>query len=689
MSDSHKFVNPKFPYMIHGGDWNPDQWLHMPEIIEEDFRLMKLSKVNSGSVAIFAWAKLEPEEGKYDFGWLDKIMDRMAKEKMAAVLATPSGARPAWMAKKYPEVLRVAEDGIRNEFGGRHNHCFTSPVYRDKTFAVNRKMAEHYKGHPALFLWHLSNEYSGDCHCELCRSAFRNWLKKKYKDDLGALNEQWWNAFWSHTYTDWEQINPPSNRGENSTHGLQIDWHRFVSDQTIDFMSMEYRSVKEITPEVPVTTNMMGTFPWIDYWAQARALDVVSWDNYPWWGKDKDESGMAAYVSFVHDVNRSLKDRPFLLMESTPSMTNWQEASKVKRPGVHLLSSLQAVAHGADSVQYFQWRKSRGSAEKLHGAVVDHVGHENTRVFRDVSEVGLSLEKLKEVCGTSSPAETAVVLDWQNRWAIEGFAGIIRGHRRNYEGTCAAHYAAFWRQGITVDIPEMLGDFSKYKLLIAPMLYMLKPGVADRIDKFVADGGTFVGTYLTGIANENDQVFLGGWPGQGLRKVFGLWMEETDGLFPDDLNSLVMKKGNVLGLKGSFDVKDICDLAHSEGCEVTAEYGSDFYAGRPALTVNRHGKGEAWYIACRTDDAFLDVFYQALAKRLGLKRNLETGLPHGVTVQRRTDEKDDFLFIMNFSGGPANLDLPKGKYFDMLRNREAAGRLSLPVAGISVLKRPV
>ena len=686
MPESRNMINPKFPALIHGGDYNPDQWLHRPDIIDEDFKLMELAKVNSASLAIFAWAKLEPSEGKYDFAWLDRIMDRMADRKMAAVLATPSGARPAWLAQKYPEVLRVRPDDIRNEFGDRHNHCYTSPVYRAKTVAIDRKMAERYKGHPALFLWHLSNEYGGECHCELCRGAFRGWLKKKYNNNLDLLNEQWWNAFWSHTYTDWDQINPPMERGDNGTHGLQLDWKRFVSDQTIDFMKNEYRAVKEITPDVPVTTNMMGTYPGIDYWAHARALDVVCWDSYPSWGRTVDESGLAAYVGYVHDIYRTLKAGPHLLMESTPSVTNWQEVSKLKRPGIHFTASLQAIAHGADSVQYFQWRKSRGSCEKLHGAVVDHVGHADTRVFREVSEVGSALEKLSAVCGTTSPAEVAVIYDWENRWAVEGFAGVIRNERRNYDGTCAGHHAAFWKQGITVDVPEMNSDFSNYKVLVAPMLYMLKPGVAEQIEAFVKSGRTFVATYLTGIANENDLCFPGGWPAGGLRKVLGIWVEETDGLFPHDKNSLVMSKGNSLGITGSFDIREICDLIHAEGCEALAHYGSDFYAGRPCLTVNKYGKGEAWYVAARTGQDFLDEFYKSLAKRIGLTRNLETDLPAGVTVQRRTDGKDDFLFVMNFSGKEARVELRKGKYEDMLAGADAGSRIVLKPYDVKVLK---
>ncbi len=400
-------INKKFPHFYHGGDYNPDQWLKYPEVLEEDIRLIKLAHCNVMTLGIFSWATLEPEEGKFNFEWLDKIMNKLAENDIHVILATPSGARPAWLSFKYPEVLRVEETHVRNLHGGRHNHCFTSPIYREKVQIINTKLAERYSNHPALLAWHISNEYGGACYCELCEKAFRDWLKKRY-GTLDKLNDAWWTTFWSHTYTAWEQIEAPSAIGEQSVHGHRLDWNRFVTDQTIDFMKNEIKPLKEANAEVPVTTNLMGTYDGLDYWKFAKELDVISWDNYPTWHNPKTEDSLASEISMVHDINRCLKGgKPFMLMESTPSMTNWQEVSKLKRPGMHLLSSIQAVAHGSDTVEYFQWRKSRGSSEKFHGAVVDHCGHENTRVFRDVTSVGTTLEKLDEVIGTTVDADAA------------------------------------------------------------------------------------------------------------------------------------------------------------------------------------------------------------------------------------------------------------------------------------------
>ncbi len=677
-------INPRFPHFLHGGDYNPDQWT--PDVWQEDMRLLNLANCNTLTTGIFAWTHLEPEEGHYDFAWLDQIMDLLTANAAYAVLATPSGARPAWLSQRYPQVLRTLPNGAHALHGGRHNHCFTSPIYRQKTQAINRALANRYKDHPALLVWHISNEYNGECYCPLCQDAFRAWLQKKYNHDLDQLNRAWWSAFWSHTYTDWSQIEPPSPIGETSLHGLTLDWKRFTTDQTIDFYRSEIAPLRELTSQVPITTNFMGLFPGINYPKFAQEVDVVSWDNYPSW-HNADDAHLAASVSFVHDQNRSMKaGKPFMLMESTPSITNWQPIPKLKRPGMHLLSSIQAVAHGADTVQYFQWRKSRGSSEKLHGAVVDHVGHEHTRVFADVAELGVLLQKLDSVIGSTVHPEVAVLLDWENRWALDDLSGLGSRERRQYDATCFAHYHSFWKRGIPVDVIAEQADFSPYRLLIAPMLYMLQPGVADRLQKFVADGGTLVTTYVTGWVDENDLCFLGGWPGGALRQVLGIWDEETDTLAPTDRNHLLMTPNNALGLDGAYELRDYCALIHAESAQVLATYESDFYAGRPALTLNPYGKGQAYYLAARASDEFLMDFYGALGKQLALSPALPVELPAGVTAQLREDGQNRFVFLMNFTPQPAQVTLGAVQGISLVSGQPVQGSVSLKEYGLEILK---
>lgn len=671
--------------MLHGADYNPEQWLQYPDILLEDIRLMKEAGCNVMSVGIFSWANLEPEESIFTFEWMDQLLDRFAEKGIYAFLATPSGARPAWMSAKYPEVLRVEANRVRNLHGFRHNHCFTSPVYREKTAIINRKLAERYGTHPAVIGWHISNEYGGECHCAYCQNAFRSWLKQKY-GSLDALNHAWWTTFWSHTYTDWLQIESPAPHGETQVHGLVLDWRRFVTDQTLDFYKHEIKPLKELAPHLPVTTNFMEAFEGLNYWKFADVIDFVCWDSYPTWHGTKDEHDLAAWVGLNHDMFRSIKGgKPFLLMESTPSLTNWQPVSKLKRPGMHLLSSMQAVAHGSDSVQYFQWRKSRGSSEKFHGAVIDHAGHEHTRVFRDVSEVGQMLSQLDDIVGSTVHPQVAIIFDTENRWAVKQAQGP-RNIGMNYEETVRMHYKPFWDMGIPVNVIDMDCDFSPYKLLIAPMLYMVRPGVGERIERFIENGGVFVSTYWSGIVDENDLCFLGGFPGP-LRKALGIWSEELEGLHDCDANTIRVTSGSVSGLKGEFEVREICDLIHLETAEAIAEYGQDFYAGRPALTVNHFGKGKAYYIAARAEKPFYHAFYRGLTAQEGIPRVLDTELPQGVTAQLRTDGVQDFVFLLNFTDRLQTVQLDGHKYTYVLSDEGVHQSIELQGYGAAILKR--
>lgn len=662
-----------FDHIVHGGDYNPDQWIKTPEIWDEDMRLMKLAHINSATVGIFSWAMLEPEEGVYNFEWLDKIMDKLYENGIGAVLATPSGARPAWLAQKYPEVLRVPESGIRNEYGVRHNHCLTSPIYREKVQNINRMLAERYKDHPALKMWHISNEYSGDCHCELCRQSFIEWLKEYYHNSLDELNESWWNGFWAHQVTDWNQISSPKDRGENHVVAMKLCWNRFVTDSHISFFENEIAPLREITPDIPITTNFMRTYQGIDYQKMAKHVDIVSWDNYCDWDKG-DNMEVALNTAFNHDIFRSMKGgMPFFMMESTPSIVNWKDVNKIPLPHRHALCSVQAVAHGADSVQYFQWRKSRGGHEKFHGAVVDHCGHENTRVFKEVSDLGKDLEKLSGVVGGRTKSKTAVIFDWENMWAINHFCGYNNIHRDLVEESMK-WYAPFWKRGIPVDVISMDEDFEKYDLIIAPFLYMLKDGVEDKIESYVRNGGNFVGTYLTGVADKNDLCFLGGFPAGKLKDVFGIWAEETDSI-PENLKRTAEYNGREYG------VHHICDIIHSDTAEILGEYKTDFYAGMPSVTGNTYGKGRAYYAAFRNDGSFADDFCADLIKKIGIKPDCKIKYDSGVIIRKR----GDYIFVMNFADEARNIVTDR-KYYDVINETELNGEISLPVCGYLVIK---
>lgn len=637
------------PVFLHGGDYNPDQWIKEKDVIWPiDMKMAKKAGINTLSVGIFSWAMLEPEEGHYNFEWLDEVMDMLAANGIKAVLATPSGARPAWMAEKYPEVLRVTEDRRRRLFGFRHNHCLTSPIFRDKVRQINTLLAERYKDHPALGAWHISNEYGGECHCPLCQEKFRQWLRSRY-GTIDKLNDDWWNSFWSHRYSSFDQIESPSSLGEFTSHALSLAWKRFTTQQFCDFYDWEVEPLKRITPDIPCTTNMMGTYPGINYFELGRHLDRSSWDNYPMWTNDMRDADVAAHSAFCHDLMRGVcGGKPYMMMESSPSAVNWQQINRLRQPGILMLQSIQAIAHGSDTVQYFQFRKGRGSFEKFHGAVVSHDNSEENRTYREVCEVGKALCDLRPAIGSAPENKIAVVFDWENMWALEDARfGLNTG--KGYENTVNTHHTAFMRAGYAADVIDETCDLTPYRIVCGPMTYMLRPGFAERVRDFVAAGGTYIATYCSGWVNEEDLCFMGGFPGP-LREVFGLWDEETDTLDETQHNRFTWK-GH------AYTSKDFCAVVHPETAEVLAAYDERFYKGAPALTRNVYGKGLCYYIAARTDEAFLTELYAAIAAEAGLAPLLEK-TPHGILCTERVGENGRFLFVMNTVPEDRTVTLP-------------------------------
>lgn len=657
----------------------------MPEILAADDHLMKLSGINAVSLGIFAWAAYEPSEGNYQFGWLDERIEALHRNGIQIFLATPSGGKPAWLARKYPEIRRVNAEGRREPQQERHNFCYTSPIYREKLRAINTKLAKRYAAHPAVIGWHISNEYSGitrgatECYCPQCFKAFQDWLKQRYTD-LETLNRTWWSRFWSKHFTAWEQI----EFIDADIHGMVIDWKRFVTARTIDFMLAEIDAVHQYEPKLPTTTNLMGDFQLLDNAKLAAHVDFISWDAYPTWHKDSDESEQACWTAFHHDRYRSIKGgQPFLMLESTPSGTNWWPVCRSKRPGMHALSSVQAIAHGSEGVLYFQWRQSRGSSEKFHGAVVSHAGHENTRTFRDVQETSALLGKLDGIPGTSVKPDVAVLYDAENAWAIESAQGP-RNRDKNYLETVREHHRQFWLQSVPVDIIDSEASFASYRLLVCPMLYMVKKGVAERLRTFAEQGGTLVFTYLSGLVDESDLCFLGGFPGP-LRELCGLWVEENDTLWDHGAMRICPEEANDLELSGTYQARHYADILHLEGAETLATYGDDFYAGQPALTRNRIGKGEVYYVASRNDERFLADFFSGLTARAAISPALAAKLPTGVTATLRGDGNTTHVFIMNFTHVSKKIDLVETTWKDVLTGEHAPQAFELPPLGYKIL----
>ena len=642
--------------LLHGGDYNPEQWLDRPDILAQDIELMKKARVNTVTLGVFSWSTLEPQEGVYTLDWLADIIHNLYANGIRTILATPSAARPAWLAHKYPEVRRVRADRVRELYNRRQNYCYTSPLYREKVRRIDQKLARRFGSDPAVILWHISNEMGGDCHCELCQAEFRRWLQARY-GSLQALNKAWNARFWSHDYTAWEQIESPAPQGENAVQALALDWKRFVSDRHIDFLKFERDIVKEVAPDAKFTANMMYRFDGIDYFKMAKEIDVASWDNYPTWHKPTETVEETALdTAMMHDLFYSMKGKPYLLMESSPSFTNWQPISKQKKPGIAELAALQTVAHGADSVLYFQWRASRGAEEKFHGAVVGHDGRQDARAFTETVQVGQKLESLSEITAVQREKQALIVHDWQNKWALEGSCGP-RNAGLGYWVELKRHYNALARAGIAVEFGDETADLTGYRLVVVPMLYLLTDDFAKKLCDFAQNGGTVVVTYWTGVVDESDLCRLGDTP-YGLTELLGLRRTEIDGMYDGETRRCTPASGCALP---EAQASILCEVAvpnDTDPAEPLAVYAEDYFAQHPAAAVHKYGAGRAYYLASRFDEDFYRAFYRDAAKELGLMPAWQQPLPAGVLAVKR----GSYVFVQNCTEQPVTVgesELPR------------------------------
>ena len=672
----YRKYSEKVHKIAYGGDYNPEQWPE--EIWEEDMRLLKEAHIDTLTLNVFSWAALQPSEEEYDFSRLDRIMEMVKQNGFQVCLATSTGAHPAWMAKKYPDILRTEFNGMKRKFGGRHNSCPNSPTYRKYSVRLAEKIAERYKDYDNIIAWHISNEYGGECYCENCEKAFRVWLKKKY-GTIDALNRAWNTTFWGHTFYEWDEIVLPNMLSEHfepdrtQFQGITLDYKRFNSESILECYRLEYEALKRVTPDIPVTTNLMGFYKGLDYKMWAKYMDVVSWDNYPVNGDTP------AMIAMNHDLMRGVGGgKPFLLMEQTPSATNWQPYNALKRPGVMRLWSYQAAAHGADSILFFQMRRSIGACEKLHGAVIDHAGTDQTRVYREVKALGAELERIgEETLGAVTDAKAAIYFDWDNWWAVECSAGP--NCELKYKDEVYNYYRALHERNIAVDFVGPEDELDGYRLLIAPVLYMTKPGYDEKIRTFVRNGGIFVTTFFSGIADEHDLVITGGYPGR-LRDILGIWVEEIDALPPGAENRFTYNGAR-------YPARLLCDLLHpeSESLSVLGCYESDFYAGMPVVTENSFGKGHAYYVATRSDEAFYSAFLEKICEEAELS---PAAVPQdGLEAAVRVNENGRFLFLLNHGEKRTEVTAEQ-KCTDLISGEacEAGESISLEKNDVKILK---
>ena len=634
-------MKAKFNKMLYGGDYNPEQW--PKDVWQQDMELFDKAGINSATINVFSWARIQPAEEVYDFRELDEIVDTLAKAGKQIVLATSTAALPAWMVKRYPEVARVDYEGRRHKFGQRHNACPNSPVYRHFVKELTARLAERYGSHEHVVCWHINNEYGGECYCENCEKAFRVWLRKKY-GTIEALNKAWNLTFWGHNIYDWDEVVLPNALSEGiegeeepgnektAFAGISIDYRRFNSDSILDNFRLERDTIRQYDRDTPVTTNLMGTYKGLDYFKWAKEMDIVSWDNYP--SYDTPWST----VAMRHDLMRGLKNAPFMLMEQTPSQQNWQPYNSLKKPGQMRAQSWQTVAHGADTIQFFQLRRSVGGCEKFHGAVIGHAGSDQTRVFREVAQLGEELNRIGDsIIGSKTESKVGIMFDWDNYWALEYTSGPNKDLK--YVDQITRYYEYFYSKNMSVDLIPVDADFSRYDLVAAPVLYMVKEGMAKALERYVAEGGTLVTGFMSGIVNESDNVHLGGYPGP-LRALAGIWAEEIDALAPEQSNEILFTDGTkaCCGL--------LCDILHLEGAEEIARYGSNFYAGTPAVTKNAFGKGYTYYVGTVLSEDGLEKVLDLACDGAGVASVI--GEETELEVTRRISDAGAVYFVMNF-----------------------------------------
>ncbi|WP_433288288.1 beta-galactosidase [Pseudonocardia sp. CA-142604] len=645
-----------------GCDYNPEQW--PPSVWREDVTLMREAGVGFVTLGVFSWALLQPEPDRYDFGWFDEVLELLHEGGIAVDMATATAAPPPWLTTAHPEMLPVDAEGRTLWPGSRQSWCPSSPVFREHAVALVEQMARRYGSHPAVRLWHVSNElgcHIGKCWCDVSAAAFRRWLSNRY-GSIDALNDAWGTAFWSQHYRSFEEVLPPriTPAVPNPTH--ELDFARFSSDELLDYYRVERDVLRRLSPDVPVTTNLMVSSHQSeqDYFSWAPELDLVAQDHY----LDARLPHPRAEQSFTDDLTRGVAGgAPWLLMESATSAVNWQPVNVAKRPGELLLDSLRHIARGADGIGFFQWRASRAGGEKFHSALVPHAGRDSER-FREVVGLGEALRRIGEVAGSPVEADVALLFDWNSWWACD-----LSSHpsaELRYVDAVHRWHRAVTELGATADVVHPESDLSGYRLVIVPTLYLSSDATTASLDAYVRGGGQLLVTYFSGIVDESDHIRLGGYPG-AFRELLGVRSEEFAPLLP--ATTVTLDDGSTADLW--------TEVLTALDAEVVARYTDGPLPGTPALTRRAVGDGVAWYLATRLDDAATAALANRLTRDAGVRRL--AGAAAGVELVRR----GRYLFVLNRGHEPVKVP---AHGCDLLTGANVEGTVVVQAGGAAVVR---
>ncbi|MFJ7132717.1 beta-galactosidase [Streptomyces fungicidicus] len=659
--------------LAFGGDYNPEQW---PESVwDEDVRLMREAGVTMVSAGIFSWALLQPAPGVYDFGWLDRNLDLLHDAGIRVDLGTPTVVPPAWFYRAHPDALPVTEDGVRLEFGSRGAICHSNADYRAAAANITTKLAERYGDHPALAMWHVHNEYGvpvSACYCESCAAHFRRWLEREY-GTVDGVNEAWGTAFWGQHYAAFGEINPPRRTPTVGNPAQALDYRRFADATMRENFTAERDILHRLSPGVPVTTNFMTALSQcdsVDYWAWGREADLVTNDHY----LITDGRRTHVNLAMAADLTRSVAGgAPWLLLEHSTSGVNWQPRNPAKAPGQMARNSLAHVARGSDGAMFFQWRQSRRGAEKFHSAMLPHGGTE-TRVFREVTELGAAIDSLAPVRGTRTEADAAVLWDWHSWWAQNLDWRPSEDHDARERAD--AYYEALYDHHLTVDFAHPEADLSRYPLVVVPALYLMTEAAGSNLREYVENGGTLLVSYFSGIVDEHDAVHEGPYPG-ALRDVLGLTVEEFSPLLRGERVRLDGPDG------AGLDADVWTEFVVPRGAETVWTYADGLTAGRPAVTRHRLGEGTAWYVSTRLGAEGLATLLGRAAEDARIAPRGD--LPRDVEVVRRTGESGTFLFAINHTATDAKVPL-ETPGTELLTGERAAGRLAVPAGAVRVVR---